>query len=102
MIRPQLSRAITHNMVLVQVNSSAGGMPKKPLVGAARVTRDGVQGDWQNNRRHHGGPDRAICLFSEELYAWLRDEYGIDLCNGSIGENFTTRGIDLDALAPGM
>lgn len=86
--------------VLAQLNTSAGGMPKRAIL-AAHVTADGVPGDWQHDRKHHGGPDRAICLFSEELYAWLRVEHGIDLINGSVGENFTTRGIDLDRLLPG-
>jgi MOSC domain-containing protein YiiM len=86
--------------VLVQVNISNGGMPKLP-VGQVHVSRDGVAGDWQKNRKYHGGPDRAICLFSQELYDWLRDEHGIDLKNGSVGENFTTRGIDMQSIGPG-
>jgi MOSC domain-containing protein YiiM len=85
---------------LVQVNVSAGGMPKLSVPGPIRVTRDGVEGDWQRNRKYHGGESRAICLYSQELYAWLRRR-GIDLQNGALGENFTTSGIDLNALAPG-
>src|SRR5438067_501149 len=76
-------------------------MPKLPIAGPVRVTRDGVQGDRQRDRRYHGGLARAICLYSEELYAWLRDEHAIDLRNGSVGENFTTRGIDIGALDVG-
>ena len=85
---------------LTQVNVSPGGMPNRP-VPAARVSRDGVEGDWQKNRKYHGGPDRAVCLFSEELYAWLLEQRVEGLFNGSIGENFTTRGIDLMARDPG-
>jgi MOSC domain-containing protein YiiM len=84
---------------LVQLNISPGGMPKLP-VKSAFVSRNGVEGDWQLNRKYHGGPDRAICLFSEELYARLR-EMGIDVYNGQVGENFTTTGIDLDKLKIG-
>ena len=85
---------------LAQLNISPGGMPKRPIPSAV-VTRDGVEGDWQKNRKYHGGPDRAVCLFSEELYAWLRDQGVAGLFNGAIGENFTTRGIDLLSLAVG-
>ncbi len=67
----------------------------------ARVTRDGVDGDWQLNRKYHGGCERAVCLFSAELYDWLRREYSIDLQPGCVGENFTTTGIDLQTLKPG-
>src|SRR5882672_4048818 len=84
---------------LIQVNISKGGMPKSPVL-QARVTLEGVEGDWQINRKHHGGPDRAVCLFSTELYDRLRS-LGIDLTPGSVGENFTTTGLDLHKLAKG-
>jgi MOSC domain-containing protein YiiM len=84
---------------LLQLNVSGGGMPKKPIA-QARVTVDGVAGDWQKNRKYHGGPNRAICIYSEELYAWLREK-GVDVGPGDIGENFTTIGIDLQKLARG-
>jgi MOSC domain-containing protein YiiM len=84
---------------LVQLNVSNGGMPKLPMP-SARVARTGVDGDRQRNRTYHGGSDRAVCIFSQELYDWLRDK-GIDLKNGSVGENFTTRGLDLNALSKG-
>jgi MOSC domain-containing protein YiiM len=87
------------NPVLVQVNVSPGGMPKRPVL-FGRVTAAGVDGDWQKNRKVHGGPDRAICIYSEELYAWLNEE-GVRVGNGDVGENFTTRGLDLQKLSPG-
>ena len=43
---------------LAQLNVSDGGMPKLP-VPSARVTRDGVDGDHQRNKKYHGGPNRA-------------------------------------------
>jgi MOSC domain-containing protein YiiM len=85
---------------LVQVNVSPGGMPKLAVSGDVRVSVDGVAGDWQKNRKYHGGRGRAVCLFSVELYEELRAE-GIDLEAGSVGENFTTAGVDLKALTPG-
>ena len=84
---------------LLQLNVSPGGMPKLPVL-FARVTPSGVDGDKQRNRKYHGGPDRAVCLFSTELYDRLRS-LGIDLVPGSVGENFTTVGIDLQRLAKG-
>lgn len=87
------------NGILAQVNTSPGGLPKTAIL-FARVSRDGVEGDGQRNRKYHGGPDRAVCLFSEELYADLRGD-GVDLVNGAVGENFTTRGVDLNGLSRG-
>ena len=85
--------------ILAQLNTSPGGIPKTPVL-FARVTAEGVAGDRQKNRKYHGGPDRAVCLYSEELYADLRAE-GVDLINGAVGENFTTRGVNLQHLAAG-
>ena len=84
---------------LAQLNVSKGGVPKRP-VESARVTRFGVEGDVQRNLKYHGGPDRAVCIYSEELYAELRSE-GIEVVNGAFGENFTTSGIDLNSLESG-
>jgi MOSC domain-containing protein YiiM len=85
--------------ILAQLNISGGGMPKLPIP-SAMVTRDGVAGDWQHNRKYHGGPNRAICLFSVELYDWLAEQ-GVVLAHGSVGENFTTGGLNLQALKVG-
>jgi MOSC domain-containing protein YiiM len=84
---------------LSQLNVSAGGMPKTPVL-LARVTRAGVEGDRQKNKKYHGGPDRAVCLYSEELYAWLQSQE-VNVRAGDVGENFTTREIDLASLSIG-
>ena len=84
---------------LAQLNISPGGMPKRPIA-EAMVSVDGVKGDWQKNRKYHGGPNRAVCIYSEELYQGLRDD-GVKVQNGDIGENFTTRGINLQHLKKG-
>jgi MOSC domain-containing protein YiiM len=85
---------------LVQLSTSGGGMPKL-AVEEARVTRDGVGDDWQFNRKYHGGCDRAVCLYSTELYDWLAEQHNVRLGPGSVGENFTTTGVDLQCLKPG-
>jgi MOSC domain-containing protein YiiM len=86
--------------VLLQLNISNGGMPKLPIA-EARVSKDGVTGDWQKNRKYHGGPDQAICLFSEELYQAIGEELEVTLAPGTVGENFTTRGLNLQSIRPG-
>jgi len=86
--------------ILIQLNISDGGMPKTALP-SAQVTVDGMVGDRHRNLLLHGGRDRAICLFSQEQYEWLGQAHGIELPFGSVGENFTTYGIDFAQLAPG-
>jgi MOSC domain-containing protein YiiM len=83
---------------VVQVSVSNGGVPKA-AVPRARITEAGVEGDRQRNREHHGGPDRAVCLFSMERLRELRDE-GHAVAPGALGENLTIEGIDWEAVQP--
>jgi MOSC domain-containing protein YiiM len=99
-LRTAMNVQISKSMTVAQVSISGGGIPKR-AVPSAVVGVQGVQGDGHADRHHHGGPDRAVCIFSEELYLWLREEHGIDLPAGSVGENFTTRGLDLAELKVG-
>lgn len=82
------------------INVSGGGVPKLPVT-EARVTVNGVQGDCQRNRRYHGGPRRAVCLFSLERIEDLRRE-GHPIQPGSVGENLTLNGLDWDRVVPGV
>jgi MOSC domain-containing protein YiiM len=84
---------------IVQISVSPGGVPKRP-VDAADVTTQGVTGDAQRDRAHHGGPDRAVCLFSMEAIRDLQAE-GHPIQPGHIGENLTLEGIDWAAVTPG-
>ncbi len=83
-----------------QINISDGGVPKLP-VSEAKVTEAGIAGDRQRNLKVHGGPDRAICLYSLELIERLQDE-GHSIDSGSAGENLTLAGLEWEKLGPGM
>lgn len=72
---------------------SSGGVPKRSVEGAVFVRFAGLEGDWQNDRKHHGGPDRALCLFSRELVDALAAE-GHAIAPGALGENLSIRGLD--------
>ena len=50
---------------IAQISRSGGGVPKRAIA-SARVTTLGLDGDVQRNRKLHGGPERALCLFSLE------------------------------------
>lgn len=81
------------------INLSGGGVPKKS-VDDAQVSRSGIVGDAQNDTKHHGGPERAVCLYSFELIRSLqREGHPIDI--GTIGENVTVEGINWDWVVPG-
>ncbi len=82
-----------------QLNCSPGGVPKTPVADAV-LTPIGLAGDQQRDRRYHGGPERALCLFSLEVIAELQAE-GHPIFPGSAGENATISGLEWAALAPG-
>jgi len=83
---------------IAQINVSAGGVPKRP-VRTARVTRIGLEGDGHRNRRLHGGPDRALCLFSLELIEALQAE-GHRVEPGALGENLTVAELEWSCVRP--
>jgi len=82
-----------------QVNVSDGGVPKRPVLEAV-IAKTGVEGDRQRNLKVHGGPDRAVCLYSQELIERLQDE-GHSIEAGSSGENLTLAGLEWEKLKPG-
>jgi len=85
---------------LFQINVSDGGVPKL-AVPDAEVSSSGVAGDRQQDLKHHGGPDKAVCLFSLERIIALQYE-GHPIFPGSTGENFTISGLDWDGMVPGV
>lgn len=85
--------------VLRQINVSAGGVPKH-AVAEARISREGLAGDWQRDRKHHGGRDRAVSLFAAEFIDAIRAE-GHPIAPGTTGENLTIAGLDWRKLRPG-
>lgn len=60
----------------------------------------GLVGDAQNDTKHHGGPDRALCLYSLEVIERLRSE-GHPIEPGYAGENVTISGLDWAEVQPG-
>jgi MOSC domain-containing protein YiiM len=83
---------------IFQLNISPGGVPKLST-SSVLLTVDGLEGDWQRNRRYHGGPDRAVCIYALEAILYLQAQ-GHPVFPGSTGENITLAGVDLATLRP--
>jgi len=81
------------------INVSRGGVPKTPVF-EALVTADGIDGDRQRDLRFHGGPERALVLFSLDVIRALQRE-GHPINVGTTGENLTVSGVDWAAISPG-
>ena len=84
---------------IFQISTSRGGVPKRAVY-RAQVETLGVAGDQHRDMVHHGGPDRAICLYSLEKILALQAE-GHPVFPGSVGENITLAGVDWESIVPG-
>ena len=84
-----------------QINVNPNGGVPKHSVASTRLLTGGVEGDKQNHRRFHGGPMRAVCLYSLELIEELRGE-GHFIEPGSTGENLTVSGLDWTQMKSGV
>jgi MOSC domain-containing protein YiiM len=76
-----------------------GGVPKYP-VSSVYLGKNNVEGDKQNDLEYHGGPTRAVCLFSLEKIEALQRE-GHPIQPGTTGENLTIEGIDWELMEIG-
>lgn len=85
--------------IIVSVNTSRGGVPKTSTF-EAFIDESGVSGDVQTHTAFHGGPDRAVVLFSLEVIRALQAE-GHPIVPGSTGENLTVSGVEWSAVVPG-
>ncbi|MCB0961935.1 MAG: MOSC domain-containing protein [Acidimicrobiales bacterium] len=76
-----------------------GGVPKRS-VEQVEVSWSGVRGDRQDDRRNHGRPWQALCLWSGEVVDDLAGD-GHPIHPGAAGENLSLRGLPWDRVVPG-
>jgi len=86
-------------LIQISVNPK-GGVPKRRVL-LARLLFNNVEGDKQRNRKFHGGPERAVCLYSWEVIRELQDE-GHPIDCGTTGENLTLSGLEWSTLQAGV
>ena len=81
------------------LHTSNGGVPKTP-VELLEVTINGCVGDKQNDLKHHGGIDKAVCIFQQEIIEQL-NQAGHPIAAGSTGENILIHGLAIGDIKPG-
>lgn len=81
------------------INASRGGVPKRSMF-EALITEAGLDGDRQRDLRFHGGPDRALVLFSLDVIRALQRE-GHSIAAGTTGENLTISALEWKTIVPG-
>ncbi len=65
---------------------------KRP-VAAAWLGPEGFTGDAQADRENHGGPDKAVCAYPSEHYAFWAAQLGRPAPPSAFSENFTLEGL---------
>ena len=84
---------------VAHLHRSDGGVPKT-AVASVEIGPRGVVGDRQADRRNHGRPMQALCIWSTEIIDALRAE-GHPIAPGLAGENITITGLDWPTIRPG-
>ena len=75
---------------------------KEPVEGPVWADREGLSGDHQFDRQGHGGPERALLMYSADHYPRWRAEWGRrDVGPGGFGENLTVSGVSEDTVCVG-
>ena len=73
------------------------GIYKQPVSEKVYVSREQVEGDGQADLVHHGGSEKAICVYPIEHYSYWEEKLQRQLKPGAFGENFTVSGLDENA-----
>ncbi|WP_411828327.1 MOSC domain-containing protein [Paenibacillus elgii] len=79
----------------VQFNSKdvSTGIFKTPVDGELFLSWVNFEGDGQADLVHHGGREKAICVYPYEHYPFWEKELQRTLAYGAFGENLTVRGL---------
>ncbi|HHO54825.1 MAG TPA: MOSC domain-containing protein, partial [Trueperaceae bacterium] len=69
------------------------GHLKEPQHKPIKVTKLGLEGDVQVDKKNHGGKDQAVYFYSKEDYEFWEKELARSLELGLFGENLSISGI---------
>lgn len=69
------------------------GIRKTPVSGPLRLGKTGFEGDGVGDTRYHGGPNKAVCVYSRNHYPYWEEVLGISMPASAFGENLTVAGL---------
>lgn len=70
------------------------GIVKHAVPGRVRFTPAGLEGDRVMDRRHHGGADQAVYVYTREDYDAWAERMGAEQVPGTFGENLVVSGLE--------
>ncbi len=77
------------------------GICKTPVPGPLNLVANGFENDGVGDLQHHGGMDKAVCVYSRDHYSYWEALLGIKLPEAAFGENLTVSGLHEDAVCIG-
>jgi MOSC domain-containing protein YiiM len=93
---------VGHPRTYSQPRDWTSAIRKEAVSGAVWAGKEGLSGDHQYNREHHGGPERALLMYCADHYPRWRAEWDRkDLAGGAFGENLTVGGASEDNVCLG-
>ena len=69
------------------------GICKKPVAGPRLLKSQGFEGDGVGDLKHHGGSDKAVCVYSIDHYPYWERVLGITMPPAAFGENLSVTGM---------
>lgn len=77
------------------------GICKRPVSGPLNLRMLGFDGNGVGDLKHHGGADKAVCVYSLEHYNYWEEVLGIKMPEAAFGENLTVSGLKEDDICIG-
>jgi len=77
------------------------GICKQPATGSLHLGTLGFENDGVGDLKHHGGNDKAVCVYSLAHYRYWEETLGMKLPVAAFGENLTVSHADEDAVCIG-
>lgn len=77
------------------------GICKVPVSGPLLLKRLGFEGDGVGDTKHHGGSDKAVCVYSTDHYPYWQEIVGMKLPVAAFGENLSVANLREDDICIG-
>jgi len=80
--------------IVVDGKELTTGIFKQPINKSVFLSYLNFEGDGQADLVHHGGKDKAVCVYPYEHYIYWEEKLGVKLTAGAFGENLTVNGLN--------
>lgn len=77
------------------------GICKRPVSVSLHLGKLGFEGDGVGDTKNHGGPDKAICVYSLDHYPFWEKTLGVRLPAAAFGENLSVSNLKEDDVCIG-